>query len=44
MITVADKTIKLQIWDTVPLTSLRLARRASSLSLEAITVRQQEPS
>lgn len=44
MITVGEKTIKLQIWDTVCLSLPRPARNPSSPSREATTARQQAPS
>jgi hypothetical protein len=44
MITVGDKTIKLQIWDTVHLNLDRPDRSPSSLLLVATTDQQQEPS
>ncbi|CAM5998933.1 unnamed protein product [Sphagnum balticum] len=44
MITVGEKTIKLQIWDTVLLLLNRLARNPSSPSPADTTVRLREPS
>lgn len=44
MITVGEKTIKLQIWDTVPPLPLRPDRKASSPSQGATIARQQAPS
>jgi GTPase SAR1 family protein len=43
MITVGEKTIKLQIWDTVRYAPLRPDRNPSSPSPEATTAPQQEP-
>jgi hypothetical protein len=44
MITVGEKTIKLQIWDTVPPPPYRPDRKASNLSRAATIAQQQEPS
>ena len=43
MITVGEKTIKLQIWDTVPPHPFRPDRKASSPSRGATIAPQQEP-
>ena len=44
MITVADKTIKLQIWDTVCIQIQRQGNNLLSRSLEDTIGQQQEPS